>query len=83
VSAPRKTTCQELVELITEYLEGTLPSDDLVRFQEYLDLCSGCRIYVEQLRQVVETLGKLTEEEIPEKAKQELLRVFRDWKRTS
>lgn len=74
-------TCKELVDLITEYLEGALSASDRLRFEQHVDRCSPCRIYVEQMRQTVRAVGKLSEESIPDDAKELLLRVFKDWKR--
>ena len=73
-------SCKELVELITEYLEGTLPAADRGRFEAHLSICPGCRTYLEQMRGVIASLGKLSEKNIPPQARDELLRVFRDWK---
>jgi predicted anti-sigma-YlaC factor YlaD len=78
---PNPLTCQELVELVTEYLEDTLPPAERARFEEHLVVCPGCRIYLDQMRQTIHTLGTLTEESISPKAKQDLLQMFRDWKR--
>jgi anti-sigma factor RsiW len=75
-------TCQELVELITEYLEGALSEYDLARFQQHLRSCDGCETYLEQMRLVIRALGRLTEESIYGAAKQVLLVAFRDWKMT-
>ena len=74
--------CNELVELITEYLEGTLPAPDRVRFELHLSFCPACRDYLGQMRGMVKTLGQPTEESIPEDTKQELLQAFRAWKRS-
>lgn len=74
-------TCKELVELVTEYLENALPVSEVRRFEEHLKGCTGCRTYLEQFRQVITALGRLTEEAIPEAARQELLRAFQDWNR--
>jgi anti-sigma factor RsiW len=73
-------TCQELVELVTEYLEGTLAPAERGRFEAHLRVCDGCTTYLEQMRQLIGALGRLTEESIPEDAKQTLLDAFRDWK---
>jgi anti-sigma factor RsiW len=75
-------TCHELVELVTEYLEGALSPSEHVRVEAHLRGCGGCRAYLAQMRQTVRALGRLTEEAIPETMKQELLRLFRDWKRS-
>jgi anti-sigma factor RsiW len=73
--------CKELVELVTEYVEGTLPGRQRARFDEHLALCPGCRAYLEQMRQTIRALGKLSEEAIAPRAREELLRAFRGWKR--
>lgn len=75
-------TCQELVELVTDYLENALPRSEAARFEEHLQNCRGCRAYVEQMRRTVGALGRLREDWIPEDAIQKLLHTFRDWKRT-
>jgi len=74
-------TCQELVELVTEYLEGTLPPAERAHFEEHLAVCPGCQIYLDQMRQTIRTVGKLTEESISSEVKQDLLQLFRDWKK--
>jgi predicted anti-sigma-YlaC factor YlaD len=75
--------CQELVELVTAYLEDRLASTTRVRFDAHLAHCAGCRAYLEQMRQTIRTLGRLREESIPAEARDRLLDVFRDWKRRS
>ncbi|HSC76997.1 MAG TPA: zf-HC2 domain-containing protein [Candidatus Acidoferrales bacterium] len=74
-------TCKELVDLITDYLEGALPAADRLRFEQHLDLCPPCRTYVEQIRQTIRVAGELNEESLSEDAKALLLRLFNDWKR--
>ena len=75
-------SCKELVELVTDYLEGALPPAERNRFEEHLAICPGCHTYLEQMRQVIGTLGKLTEESVRSEAKQGLLQVFRNWKKS-
>jgi len=77
---PAEMTCQELVEVVTEYLEGTLSMLDKARFEEHLAVCPYCRIYLEQMRQTINALGKLTQESIAPETRAELLQLFRDWK---
>lgn len=79
--AGRVLACNELVDIITEYLEGTLPLSDRARFDAHLAQCQGCRIYLEQMRRTVEVLGQLSEESIPPRAREELLQAFRSWNR--
>lgn len=73
-------SCKELVEVITDYLEGTLPSADRVRFEQHLGECEGCMNYLEQMKVSVQVLGRLSEGSIPPQAREELLEAFRNWK---
>jgi anti-sigma factor RsiW len=73
-------TCQELVELVTEYLEGALPPDHRVRFEMHLVYCRGCDIYVEQMRETLRAMGRLNEEALDPGARDALLHAFRAWK---
>jgi predicted anti-sigma-YlaC factor YlaD len=75
-------TCQELVELVTEYFEGTLSEADRRRFEEHLRACPYCINYIEQMEITIRTLGRLDEESLPPAARGELLEAFRDWKST-
>jgi anti-sigma factor RsiW len=73
-------TCSELVEIITEYVEGALSPADRERFDSHLDLCEGCRIYLDQLRLTMQAAGRLREESIPPRTREALLQAFRAWK---
>jgi anti-sigma factor RsiW len=75
-------TCQELVELVTEYLEGTLPPTDRARFEDHLGECAYCGNYVEQMRITIDALGALEAEQLSSDARDALLSAFRDWKRS-
>ncbi len=75
--------CQELVELVTDYVEGALPLPERARFEAHLAGCSGCTQYLEQIRLTINTLGQLTEDTIEPQARDELLQLFRDWKKGS
>lgn len=75
-----RLTCQELVELVTDYFEGALSPAERARFEAHLGGCSGCQRYLGQLQGTLRLLGSLSEENIPNEAKDYLLRVFRDWK---
>ena len=74
-------TCRELVELITDYLEGAMAPEDRSRFEEHLSICDGCTNYLGQLRETILIACMLTEEQIPDEQKRSLLMAFRDWKR--
>jgi anti-sigma factor RsiW len=72
--------CQELVELVTDYLEGALPPEDRARFEAHIVPCDGCRTYLEQIRTTIELTGRLTPEQLDPRAEAALLGAFRDWK---
>ena len=73
--------CQELVELVTDYLEDRLPGPERARFEAHLAICAGCRVYLEQMRQTIRALGRLSEANIDSEVKERLLIAFRTWKR--
>jgi anti-sigma factor RsiW len=73
-------SCQELVELVTDYLEGMLPADERARFDAHLELCDGCTAYLEQMQVTIELVGRLTPTAVTPEAEAALLGVFRDWK---
>jgi anti-sigma factor RsiW len=72
-------SCQELVELVTDYLEGALSEADRARFEDHIGRCGACTIYLEQMRQVVELTGHLTVDAVSPEAERELLDAFRGW----
>jgi predicted anti-sigma-YlaC factor YlaD len=72
-------SCRELVELVTDYLEGALAPGDLRRFEEHIALCDGCTEYLHQFRQTIQVVGAITPEGLAPEAEGELLKVFRDW----
>jgi len=74
-------TCKELVELVTEYLEGSLSEEFRVRIESHLSGCEGCTNYVEQMRQTIQLTGQIREENLSEQQKDDLLKLFRDWKK--
>lgn len=72
-------SCQELVELVTDYLEGALSAEERERVERHLDACEGCHTYVEQMRQTIELTGRLTVEDVSPEAERALLEAFRAW----
>ena len=76
-------TCQELVELVTNYVEGVLPPDERERFDRHLEICPGCATYVEQFRETIARTGALREDDIPLETRDELIAQFRNWKESS
>ncbi len=73
-------SCQELVELVTDYLEGALSPADRARFDAHIAGCDGCTTYLRQMREMLEVLGELPADSISPQAEADLLATFRDWK---
>jgi anti-sigma factor RsiW len=73
-------TCQEVVELVTDYLEGRLDDPARQRFEEHVAECAACALYIEQMRLTVRALGHIPPESISPEAQEELLAAFRDWR---
>lgn len=73
--------CRDVVELMTDYLDGALSDADAARFEEHIAGCDGCRAYLEQLRATRMLTGRLAEEPVPETLREELVAAFRNWRR--
>ncbi len=76
-------SCQEVVELVTEYLENALLPEKRKRLEEHVDNCPGCTTYIEQVQLTIGMLHRLVEEPAFPATKQELLQHFRNWKQDS
>jgi anti-sigma factor RsiW len=72
--------CQELVELVTAYFDGSLSRRDRRRFERHIAGCDHCTAYLEQMRLVIAATGRLTEDDLEPKARDELLEAFRGWR---
>ncbi|HEY8643753.1 MAG TPA: zf-HC2 domain-containing protein [Candidatus Dormibacteraeota bacterium] len=72
--------CRQVVELMTDYLEGALAPADRRRFEAHLSGCDGCTEYLRQLRTSMALARRLGEEPIPASLEAELLEAFRHWK---
>ena len=73
--------CQELVELVTDYVEGAMPRELALRFERHIAKCKGCSAYLEQMRATIELTGRLTPEHVSPQAEADLLTAFRGWRR--
>jgi predicted anti-sigma-YlaC factor YlaD len=77
----RTLTCKELTEVLTDYLEGVMAPEDRARFDAHLAVCEGCVTYVDQMRQVIETMRELRPDHVEATVPDGLLEAFRAWKR--
>jgi hypothetical protein len=76
----RDYTCQEVVELVSEYLEGAMTPEQMTAFELHLNFCDGCFRFLDQVRTTAAMARVLPEDEIPDEIRAELLRAFNDWK---
>jgi len=72
--------CQEVVELVTDYLEQVLLPEKQAQFEEHIEECPGCDTYLEQVQQTIMMLRKLSEQQTFPETKQDLVEIFRKWK---
>jgi len=82
MSELEQLSCQELVELVTDYLEGALPDADRRRLEVHIAGCDGCRQYVEQIRTTIALTGEAQPVSLTPEAERALLATFRDWTTT-
>jgi anti-sigma factor RsiW len=73
-------TCKELVELISDYLEGNIDDPTRERLERHLAECDGCTNAMTQFRETIKVTGHITEEQVPEQQRDELLATFRRFK---
>lgn len=71
--------CNELVEIVTDYLDGTLPPAELARLRDHLMSCDGCQAHIEQMRATVRVLRSEPEEQASPQLANALADVFREW----
>jgi predicted anti-sigma-YlaC factor YlaD len=77
----RELTCAEVVELVTEYLDGRLTPADVERFEEHLVFCDGCQNFLEQMRTTIQMTGRLRAEDLSPAVQELLVATFRSWRR--
>jgi len=73
--------CRQVVELMTDYIEGILSTDERDRFEEHIAGCDGCRAYLAQMQTARNLAHRLADEPLPESIERELLDAFRNWRR--
>ena len=76
-------SCQQVVELVTDYLEKALLPEMRKRFEEHVAGCPGCENYLGQVQRTIDILHQIGRTETFPATKQELLQLFRDWKKDS
>ncbi len=75
----RRLACQQVVELVTEYLDGAMDPARRARFERHLAACDGCTAYLQQFRITLAVVGRLDAGDVPAPVMAELLAAFRNW----
>ena len=76
---PTELVCKQVVEIVTDYLEGRMPLEDRTRFEQHLVYCVGCSVYVEQIRQTIAVAGA-PQQAPDEETQKKFVELFRTWK---
>lgn len=77
--APR-LTCRDVVELLSDYLEGGLSASERERVEAHLQTCPECTAYLAQLRSTIGALGRLREDAVPLAILERFMAAFRGWR---
>ena len=72
--------CRAVVEVVTDYLEGTLPEPDRTRFEEHLAVCPGCRAHLAQMRRAITITGSVGDDALAPADRERLRALFRGWR---
>jgi anti-sigma factor RsiW len=76
----REIVCQQAVELITDYLEGSLSRSERRRFEKHLAGCPHCTEYLEQMRATIRLTGRVTPEDLTLQMRDDLIDLYRQWR---
>jgi anti-sigma factor RsiW len=71
-------SCQEVVEVITEYLEGKLSPEAVAIFEAHMAICDGCQWYLDQMRTTIATVGRIEDEAVPDELRETVMAAFRN-----
>jgi anti-sigma factor RsiW len=71
-------SCQEVVEVVTDYLDGRMSPEDVAIFEAHLSICDGCQWYLDQIRITIDTVGRIEDAEVPDELRHTVLAAFRD-----
>jgi anti-sigma factor RsiW len=76
----KELVCQEMVELITDYLEGALSRSQRRRFEAHIAACENCAEYLHQMRATIRLTGRLRAEDMAPAMREELTGLYRRWR---
>jgi anti-sigma factor RsiW len=80
-SQPEDVSCKEIVQIVSDYVEGVLPPAEREAVELHLNLCDGCTDYLLQLRLAIALTGELPADALPPQLEEELCQAFREFSR--
>ena len=72
-------SCREVLDLVTEYLEGAMPGEGRMKFERHVAICTPCRGLLSQMRETIRLSGTLREETLAPETREALVDAFRDF----
>ncbi len=72
--------CQEMVELVTDYLEGALTRSQRRRFEAHIAACEHCTEYLEQMRLTIDLTGRLAAADLTPDMREDFTELYRKWR---
>ena len=78
--SPAALPCQQVVEMVTDYLEGMMPAADRRRLEHHLTGCRHCTEYLAQMRETIRLAGRVTQEDLTPDMRTELTELYRRWR---
>jgi anti-sigma factor RsiW len=76
----RDLVCQQVVELVTDYLEGALPRAARRRFERHLAGCPHCTEYLVQMRATIALTGRIRPADLTPQMRAEFTELYRRWR---
>jgi anti-sigma factor RsiW len=80
LGSDNELVCQQVVELVTDYLEGALSRSRRRRFEAHLEDCEHCTEYLAQMRATIQLTGRLRSEDLTPEMREEFSELFRRWR---
>ena len=78
--SPAELPCQQVVEMVTDYLEGAMSAADRRRLDHHLDGCPDCTEYLAQIRETIRLAGRVTPDDLTPEMRTELTDLYRRWR---
>jgi anti-sigma factor RsiW len=72
--------CEQIVEMVTDYLEGTLSRSQRRRFEAHLADCPHCTEYLTQMRATIRLTGRLGAEDLTPEMREDFGELYRRWR---